>query len=261
MKKYNVQNYIRYKQDLEAKLKLNEKYIIKDENGNVLYNHLTNEQMIIQFMPLVENIARKFPTSQQATGVMDIMDLIQSGNLGLIHAVSRVDRLTLLESDDQEKSLKSFLSKRIKGSIRRQIDINRGDIRIPEHMYHEIRKNFGRNKKMVAMFFNSIFLSIDEGPRDESNMVYQIPDESEPYNMTLLNVYLKSLLQKYLTDKEYQVLRLSYGLDCDKHSADEIAKKIGIEGTSSYVRVSQLKKQAVDKLIENVDHSQVLDYL
>jgi RNA polymerase sigma factor (sigma-70 family) len=261
MKKYNVQNYIRYKQDLEAKLKSNEKHIIKDENGNVLYNHLTNEQMIIQFMPLVENIARKFPTSQQATGVMDIMDLIQSGNLGLIHAVSRVDRLTLLESDDQEKSLKSFLSKRIKGSIRRQIDINRGDIRIPEHMYHEIRKNFGRNKKMVAMFFNSIFLSIDEGPRDESNMVYQIPDESEPYNMTLLNVYLKSLLQKYLTDKEYQVLRLSYGLDCDKHSADEIAKKIGIEGTSSYVRVSQLKKQAVDKLIENVDHSQVLDYL
>jgi RNA polymerase sigma factor (sigma-70 family) len=261
MKKYNVQNYIRYKQDLEAKLKSNEKYIIKDENGNILYNHLTNEQMIIQFMPLVENIARKFPTSQQATGVMDIMDLIQSGNLGLIHAVSRVDRLTLLESDDQEKSLKSFLSKRIKGSIRRQIDINRGDIRIPEHMYHEIRKNFGRNKKMVAMFFNSIFLSIDEGPRDESNMVYQIPDESEPYNMTLLNVYLKSLLQKYLTDKEYQVLRLSYGLDCDKHSADEIAKKIGIEGTSSYVRVSQLKKQAVDKLIENVDHSQVLDYL
>ena len=34
-----------------------------------------------------------------------------------------------------------------------------------------------------------------------------------------------------------------------------------IEGTSSYVRVSQLKKQAVDKLIANVDHSQVLDYL
>jgi len=27
------------------------------------------------------------------------------------------------------------------------------------------------------------------------------------------------------------------------------------------VRVSQLKKQAVEKLIDNVDHSQVLDYL
>ena len=57
------------------------------------------------------------------------------------------------------------------------------------------------------------------------------------------------------------MLRLSYGLDCEKHSADQIAKKINIEGSSSYVRVSQLKKQAVDKLIENVDHSQVLDFL
>ena len=39
------------------------------------------------------------------------------------------------------------------------------------------------------------------------------------------------------------------------------AKKIGINGSSSYVRISQLKKQAVDKLIENVDHSQVIDFL
>ena len=134
-------------------------------------------------------------------------------------------------------------------------------MRIPEHMYNEIRKNFGKNKKMVAMFFNSIFLSIDDGPRDESNMVYQIPDESEPYNMTLLNIYLKGLCQAHLSEKEYQVLRLSYGLDCEKHSASEIANKLGIEGSSSYVRVSQLKKQAIKRLIENVDHSQVIDYL
>ena len=57
------------------------------------------------------------------------------------------------------------------------------------------------------------------------------------------------------------MLRLSYGLDCEKHSAKEIAKELDIEGSGAYVRVSQLKKQAVDKLIENVDHSQVLDYL
>ena len=69
------------------------------------------------------------------------------------------------------------------------------------------------------------------------------------------------MLKKHLDDREYNVLRLSYGLDCDKHSAKEIATKLNIEGSSSYVRVSQLKKQAVDKLIANVDHSQVLDYL
>ena len=106
----------------------------------------------------------------------------------------------------------------------------------------------------------SATLSID-ATRDDDDMFMQIEDKSEPYNQEFLNMYLMSLLQQHLTDKEYQVLRLSYGLDCDKHSATEIADKIGIEGSSSYVRVSQLKKQAVDKLIENVDHSQVLDYL
>ena len=61
--------------------------------------------------------------------------------------------------------------------------------------------------------------------------------------------------------KELDVLRLSYGLDCDKHSAKEIAKHLNIEGSGAYVRVSQLKKQAVNKLIDNVDHSQVFDIL
>ena len=252
MRKYNIQNYIRYKNDVEKSIK---------RIGKKEFNEYTRDELVTVFMPLVENLARKFPTSQQASGVMSINDLIQEGNAGLIKAIDRIDWETLDKSEDQEKTLKSFLSKRIKGAIRRGIDINRGDIRIPEHMYNEIRKNFGKNKKMVAMFFNSIFLSIDEKPRDENNMAYQIPDDSEPYNMALLNAYLISLLKSHLDDREYEVLRLSYGLDCDKHSADEIANILGIEGSSAYVRVSQLKKQAVDKLIENVDHSQVLDYL
>jgi hypothetical protein len=54
---------------------------------------------------------------------------------------------------------------------------------------------------------------------------------------------------------------MSYGLDCRKHSAQEIANELNLKGTSAYVRVSQLKRQAVDKLIENVDHEQVLDYM
>ena len=97
--------------------------------------------------------------------------------------------------------------------------------------------------------------------RDEDDMFLQIEDKSEPYNQEFLNIYLTSLLKQHLNSKEYHVLRLSYGLDCDKHSAKEIAKYLGIEGSSSYVRVSQLKKQAVDTLIENVDHSQVIDFL
>ena len=92
-------------------------------------------------------------------------------------------------------------------------------------------------------------------------MIYQIPDTSEPYNIELLNMYLTSLCKLHLNKNEYEVLRLSYGLDCEKHTATEIANKLGIEGSSSYVRISQLKRQAVNTLIENVDHSQVLDFL
>ena len=73
--------------------------------------------------------------------------------------------------------------------------------------------------------------------------------------------YLQSLMRKHLTENEFEVLRLSYGLDCEKHSAKEIAQKLNIIGVSDYVRISELKKQAVKKLIENVDHSQVIDYL
>ena len=250
MKKYNVKNYIRYKEDVKA--------CMPDDKP---YDQYTRDELITKFLPLVENIARKFSTTQQASGVMSILDLLQEGGAGLTKAIDRLDWEVLNESEDIEKTLKSFLSKRIKGAIRRAVDKNRGDIRIPEHKLNEIRKDNGKDQKMVAMFFNSIFLSIDAQPTDDENSMYQIPDKSEPYNIQLLNIYLVGLLRKHLTDKEFEVLRLSYGLDCDKHSAKDIALTLGITGASDYVRVSELKKQAVQKLIDNVDHSQVLDYL
>ena len=251
MKKYNIKNYVRYKEDV--------KECMPDEE--FAYIELPRDKLIIKFLPLVENIARKFSTTQQASGVMSILDLLQEGSSGLTKAVDRLDWEVLNESEDIEKTLKSFLSKRIKGAIRRAIDKNRGDIRIPEHKLNEIRKDNGKDQKMVSMFFNSIFLSIDAQPTDDENSMYQIPDKSEPYNIQLMNVYLVGLLRKHLNDKEFEVLRLSYGLDCEKHSAKDIAKELNIIGASDYVRVSELKKQAVQKLIDNVDHSQVLDYL
>ena len=175
MKKYNVQNYVRYKEDLRN--------CMPEKKA---YHEYTRDELIIVFMPLVENLARKFSTSQQASGVLSINDILQIGNEGLVKAVDKLDWKKLILSDDIEKTLKSFLSKRIKGNIRRRIDMARGDIRIPEHKLNEIRSN-PKDKKMVAMFFNSIFLSIDaQVTNDDENMMYQIPDESEPYNVPLI---------------------------------------------------------------------------
>jgi len=255
MKKYNIFNYIRHKEDIKACMPID-----KD------FQDYTRNELIIKFMPLVEVMGRKFSTSSQASGILTINDMLQIGYEGLIKAVDRLDWELLKDEkgnfkkqEDIETTLKSFFSKRIKGAIRRRIDMHRGTMRLPEHKLNEMRNT--KDKKIVAMFFNSIFLSIDAYPNEDENMAYQIPDKSEPYNIPLMNIYLKSLMKKHLNEQEYEVLRLSYGLDCDKYSAKEIAKELKIVGTSDYVRVSELKKQAVITLIDNVYHSQVLDYL
>jgi RNA polymerase sigma factor (sigma-70 family) len=187
MKKYNVDNYIRYKEDVKQSIERIE---------GKFWDEYTREELIIKFLPLVENLARKFSTSQQASGVMDITDLIQEGSAGLIAAVDRIIWPQIMNSEDPEKTIKSFFSKRIRGAIRRRIDMNRGTMRIPEHKLNEIRKDFGEDKKAVQLFFNSVFLSLDNQD-DETNMVYDIPDNTKAYNQDLLLAYLKGVMMQF----------------------------------------------------------------
>jgi len=243
MKKYNVQNYVRYKNDLDKTLSRD----LKDDR----------EKIIVENMELVENIARKFSTTQQASGVLTINDLIQEGSIGLIHAVDKIDWDVITDSTEPERTLKSFLSKRIKGAIRRAIDINRGNIRIPEHKLNDMRKNSEQEKKTIEVFFNSIFSSID----DDVDKFIQVEDKTKDYNIDIMNKYLLSIMEAHLNIKEYDVLRMSYGLDCDKMSAKDIADKLKIDGTAAYVRISQIKRDAINKLIDNVDPAQVIDFL
>ena len=258
MKSYNIQNYICYKEDIKQSMSRIE---------GKFWDEYTRDELIIKFLPLVENLARKFPTSQQATGIIDINDLIQEGSLGLIAAIDNIVWSIINDSDEPEKVLKVFLSKRIKGAIRRAIDINRGAIKIPEHKLNEIRNN-PDNTELVGMFFNSIFESIDSNYNssdDYSNEldIYkdQYEDKSKEYNINLLNIYLLSLMKANLNDKQYEVIRLFYGLDCDKVNAEDIAKKLGMQMSTATTRVSQIKKEAIDTLISKVTKEQVLDYL
>ena len=251
MKKYNIANYVRYKEDIKS----------MKPKGEV-WDYFDREEIIKMYLPLVENIARKFSTRSQAIGILTIMDLIQMGSEGLIKAVDRLDWSVLENTEDIEKTLKSFFSKRIKGAIRRRIDMHRGNMRIPEHKLNEIRKDNGKDRLMVEMFFNSVFLSIDDkNPTTGEAFADSVEDPTYDYNIDILNVYLLSLMKNHLNEKQYEVLRYSYGINCDKLPAKQIAGKIGLSGTSAYVRVSEIKKEAISKLIDNVDHSQVVDYL
>lgn len=249
MKHNNSGNYRRYKKDIQD-----------NQPKNKPWDKYTREELIVKFLPLVENLARKFSTSDAASGVMNVDDFIDIGNIGLIKAVDKIVWAQIMQSNDPEKTLKSFLAKRIRGAIRRGIDINRSAMRIPEHKLNDIRKGFEHDEDKQAMFYNSMFVSIDEQYGD--NMYMQIPDESEdPLKIEVLHQKILNTMLKHLTEKEFHIVRYSFGLGCNKKSAKQIAEILDIKGSSSYVRVSQLKKQALDKLKKVMDYSKLSEYL
>ena len=101
MKKYDQENFNRYRDDLKS-----------SQPEGKFYDEYTRDELIIKFMPLVENLARKFSTSEQASGVMTVVDMIQEGSVGLIKAVDKIIWPTIFEAEDPEKRLKSFLANR-----------------------------------------------------------------------------------------------------------------------------------------------------
>jgi RNA polymerase sigma factor (sigma-70 family) len=250
MKYFSFSNFRKYRDDLASNL--------PEEKG---WNEYTRDELIVKFMPLVEHIAKSFPTTETSSGVMNLEDLIQEGAIGLIKAVDRFD-IEFAESKDRpETSIKSFFSKRIKGAIRRGIDSNRAGMRIPEYKMSEIRKSNGEDRELVKIFFTSVFKSIDDHDDNQGSKYYNIPDRNTEYNVEMLNAVILSLMKSVLDKDEYEVVRMSYGLDCDKVPARAIARKLNITGSSCHVRVSYIKKRAISKLIEQVDISQVSAFI
>ena len=88
MRSYNIKNYIRYKEDLTASLKA---------IPHKPWDEYTERELIVKFLPLVENLARKFPSGDQASGIMNIIDFIQEGSFGLIKAVRKIDWQMLMQ--------------------------------------------------------------------------------------------------------------------------------------------------------------------
>ena len=84
MKKFDTDNYERYKKD-----------VLTSQPKEKPYNEYTRDELIIKFMPLVENLARKFSTAQTSSGILTVEDFIQFGNIGLIKGADRLDYKTL----------------------------------------------------------------------------------------------------------------------------------------------------------------------
>ena len=267
MKKYSIANHNRHIKD--------RKHAIARLEG-LFWDEYSKEDLTIKLMPLVEHIALKFSTTEQASGVLDLTDLIQEGYVGLVTAINKLDFNIIRAAEDPEKTLKSFISKRVKGSIRRAININRGTMKIPEWKLNEIRTDSSQNDDgsimisttgevisdlaydaKVQLFFNQIFDSFDRWEYETRNSAdgtfeLQIEDKSESYNIDLMNAYLLGIMKKYLHPTEYNVLRFSFGLNCPKLSAVEIANFLDFNMATAIVRVSQIKREAIDQLKRSV---------
>lgn len=259
MKNYNLQNYNRHQEDVKQ---------VTTRVRPLTNQMLTDEELIVKYMPLVEKIAKSFSTSDVASGILSINDLIQCGYIGLIQQINKLDNDILAGSDHPEKTLKSFLTKRIKGTIRRHININRGDMKIPEWKLNELRKldldvvdGEVEYDPRVALFFSQVFQSTDvfEATTSESFNPFDKPDNSKPYNIDIINAYLLGIMRDHLNTTQYDVLRLSYGLDTNKMSAVDIAAYLEMGMSTAQVRVSQIKRDAIHILASNVTPDQIFD--
>jgi RNA polymerase sigma factor (sigma-70 family) len=244
MKKYNISNYIRYKNDVEKKTLV----ITEKEMENY-----TRRELVEKFMPLVENLAKKFSTSQQVCGILTINDLIQEGNASLVSAVNNLDYNSIRNSKHKEKTIKSFLSKRIKGGIKRAINYYKSGMKIPEYILEGIRN--GKIDEKVALFVSTVFQSYEEVNKNETRQI----TDSPVYNETLFNIYFDSLLRKYLNETYYYIIKHSFGIDCKKLPAKQIANNLNFTTESGYAKVSQLKRDALNILIDRIKREEILD--
>ncbi len=257
MKKYNQQNMKRHQKD--------RKNTIDMVSKQLTFRNMNREDMITMCMPMAEHIALKFPKSEQASGILALDDMLQIGYLAIIKAVDKIDDAILMASDNPEKTCRTYIGKRIKGAIRRAINIHRGTMKIPEWKLNEVRGmelEDGEYDKGVNLFFSQIFEASDawEPAYPGQHNPYDIADDSDPYNIDIINKYLLGIMWKYCTAEQYQVLRLSYGLDCPKLSAVEIANFLDMNMSTSVVRVSQIKRDAIHQLKINVKPNELFGY-
>ena len=103
------------------------------------------------YYPWVIQIANTFSKDSVAIGVLNYQDLYQAGYIGLIEAWNNVDH----ERSQAEKW--SFIKKRIKGEIRREIDKYGSFISRPINLQEKERSNMSKADKILVNMFPKFF--------------------------------------------------------------------------------------------------------
>ena len=215
---------------------------------------ITFDDDMLNYIPLVIKITNKIDKSEGRIGVFSKLDLVQSGNVGLVEAWRKVDWDVIGEAEEPEKKLANYLSARIDGNIKR--DLNKGAIgvAIPESLIRKLKAEQIADKLFGNWMYS--FRIDDYAPGTTLRMAdvveYDPEDLTSHYNNVLLNEHLSDVMLN-LRQKERDIIRMSFGIDFDrKWKVNEIAEHFNM----SEIGVKKAKRIALQKLKneENTDY-------
>jgi RNA polymerase sigma factor (sigma-70 family) len=223
-----------------------------------------SDQFINANLRLVVSIAKRYQASE-----MPILDLIQEGNLGLIHAV---------EKFDWRKGFKfsTYATWWIRQAIGRGIDNTARTVRLPVHAGDQVRRvlrarsllegQVGRPPSttelskylqmpegevviLLGHVLEPVSLATPIGLDGDTELADVVADATAPTPFDLVaDRLLAAEVDKLLTcldEREGQILRLRYGLD---RGEPRTLEEVGAELNLTRERIRQIERSALAKL-------------